>query len=69
MSGTRVDEGINPSIVLSGPKVTFYLGDMTTPVAYGTAINYTITHDLQPIHTLDRLAPVEYAEVSYTVNF
>ena len=69
MSGTRVDEGVNPSTVLSGAKISFYLGDMTTPVAFGTALNYTINHDMVPIHTLDRLAPVEYAEVSYTVNF
>lgn len=69
MSGTRVDEGVNPSTVLSGAKITFYLGDMTTPVGYGTALNYTITHDLVPIHVLDRLAPIEYAEVSYSVNF
>lgn len=69
MSGTRVDQGINPSHVLTGAKVAFYLGDMTTPVGYATAMNYNVNHDLVPIHTLDRLAPVEYAEVSYTVNF
>lgn len=69
MSGTRVDDGINPSNVLTGAKVAFYLGDQTTPAAYATAMSYDITHDLVPIHTLDRLAVVEYAEVSYTVTF
>lgn len=69
MSGTRVDDGINPSTVLSGAKITFYLGDMTTPVGYATALNYTITHDLVPIHVIDKLAVQEYAEVSYTCNF
>ena len=69
MSGTRVDEGVNKSNVLTGAKVTFYLGDQATPVAYASAMNYTITHDLTPIHTLDRLAVVEHAEVAYSVSF
>lgn len=69
MSGSRVDEGVNPSNVLSGAKVSFYIGDQTTPVAYATAMSYDITHDLVPIHTIDRLAVQEYAEVSYTVSF
>jgi len=67
MSGNRVDEGVNPTSVLTGAKVTFYLGN--SPVAYASAINYTINHGLVPIHTIDRLAPVEYAETDYTVTF
>ena len=67
MSGSRVDEGVNPSAVLTGAKVTFFLGN--TVVAYASAVNVTINHGLVPIHTLDRLAPVEYAETDYTVTF
>jgi hypothetical protein len=67
MSGSRVDEGVNPSAVLTGAKVTFYLGN--SPVAYASAVNVTINHGLVPIHTIDRLAPVEYAETDYTVSF
>ncbi len=67
MSGSRVDEGVNPSAVLTGAKVTFYLGN--TVVAYASAVNVTINHGLVPIHTLDRLAPMEYAETDYTCTF
>lgn len=67
MSGNRVDEGVNPSTVLTGAKVTFHLGNSV--VAYASGVSYTITHGLQAIHTLDRLAPVEYAETDYTVTF
>jgi len=67
MSGSRVDEGVNPSAVLTGAKITFYLGE--TVVAYGSALNVTINQGLTPIHTIDRLAPVEYAEIDYTCTF
>ena len=67
MSGNRVDEGVNPTSVLTGAKVSFYLGNKL--VAYASAVNYTINHGLVPIYTIDRLAPVEYAETDYTVNF
>jgi len=69
MSGSRVDEGINKSTVLSGAKITFFLGDMTTPVAYGTQVNYTVNYELVPIHCIDRLAPVEHAETATSVSF
>jgi hypothetical protein len=38
-------------------------------VAYASSVNVTINHGLVPIHTLDRLAPVEYAETDYTCSF
>jgi len=58
MSGTRVDEGIGKSNVITGAKIAFYLGDMTTPVAYATTVNYDINIDVVPIHTLDRFTVV-----------
>lgn len=69
MSGTRVDEGINKSNVLSGAKVSFFLGDQTTPVAYATSVNGSINVDVVPIHAIDRLAVIEHAVVAYSVSF
>lgn len=69
MSGARVDDGVNKSTVLSGAKITFFLGDMTTPVAYGTQVSYTFNIEVVPIHVIDRLAPMEHAEVATSVSF
>lgn len=38
-------------------------------VAFATAVNYTTSHNHNPIDVLDQLEPAEYAETGYTVNF
>lgn len=51
----------------TGARVVFSING--TKVAYANAINYTVAHAHQPVDVLDQLAPAEYAETGYTVNF
>ncbi|HMV01700.1 MAG TPA: hypothetical protein PLJ37_01110 [Chitinophagales bacterium] len=51
----------------TGPRAIFKIQGVE--VAYASSVNYNIAHDHQPIETLDHLAPIEYAEVGYKVDF
>ena len=51
----------------SGARAIFKLQGVQ--VAYASSVNYNISHDHQPIEVLDSLAPIEYAEVGYKVDF
>ncbi len=51
----------------SGARVVFRV--QGAKIAFANAINYTVAHAHQPVDVLDQLAPAEYAETGYTVNF
>jgi hypothetical protein len=51
----------------TGARVVFKVSGQK--VAFANAMNYSVAHGHQPVDVLDQLAPAEYAEVSYTVNF
>jgi hypothetical protein len=55
------------SVTSTGARVVFRVNGQK--VAFANAMNYTVSHGHQPVDVLDQLTPVEYAEVSYTVNF
>lgn len=55
------------STVFTGVRAIFKI--QGTQIAYASNASYTINHALQPIETLDNLAPLEYAEVGYSVDF
>lgn len=55
------------SQTFTGPRAIFKIQGVE--VAYASNVNYNISHDHQPIETLDHLAPLEYAEVGYKVDF
>lgn len=51
----------------SGARVAFSING--SKVAFANAINYTVSHDHQPVDVLDQLDPAEYAETGYRVTF
>lgn len=51
----------------SGARVVFRVNGQK--IAFAQALNYSVAHAHQPVDVLDQLAPVEYAETGYTVNF
>lgn len=51
----------------TGARVVFRVNG--TKVAFANAVNYTVSHQHQPVDVLDQLEPAEYAETGYTVNF
>ena len=55
------------SQTLTGPRAIFRINGVQ--VALASSVNYTINHDHQPIEVLDRIEPLEHAEVGYSVNF
>ncbi len=55
------------SVTSTGARVVFRVNGQK--VAFANAINYTVAHAHQPVDVLDQLAPAEYAETGYTVNF
>lgn len=55
------------SQVFSGPRAIFKI--QGTQIAYASNCSYNINHNHQPIDVLDQLAPVEHAEVGYSVDF
>lgn len=55
------------SQTLTGARAIFRISG--TKVAFASNVSYTINHDHQPIEVLDRLEPVEQAEVGYSVSF
>lgn len=55
------------SLSTTGARVVFRINGKK--VAFANAVNYTVAHAVQPVDVLDQLAPAEYAETGYTVNF
>ncbi len=51
----------------TGARVVFRISGRK--IAFANAMNYTVAHAHQPVDVLDQLAPAEYAETGYTVNF
>lgn len=55
------------SNVLSGARAIFKISNQQ--IAYAGSCSFNINHAHQPIDVLDSLAPKEYTETGYTVDF
>ncbi len=55
------------SQTFSGARAIFSING--NKLAYASDCNYTINHDVQEITVLDRINPLEHAEVGYSVSF
>ncbi len=55
------------SQTFTGARAVFKI--QGTQIAYASNCSYTINHQVQAIETLEKLNPIEHAEVGYDVSF
>lgn len=51
----------------TGARIVFRVNG--AKIAFANSLTYTVAHAHAPVDVLDQLAPAEYAETGYTVNF